>query len=513
MNSESAADDIEIVFVDDEFEETDNKAGLSGHGSEESEETAEESKNKTEAGKDAADFEETVTDEISEKPADDADVEFIEITTDEGDSLENGGKKSTSKKGKKKKKWLIPVIIAAAIIVAAVIFGVVYYNYLFGGATYTKINEEELNVVEPEDVDKEAESIVNIALFGVDLGDDWTNYGRSDSIMIMSINKKAGTVKLISILRDTKAEIEGYEPQKINAAYQNGGPTLAIKTINSNFHLNIKDYVSVNFGELTQLIDSMDGVDIEITADEAAVINSSGIYDEDNNYAGPIGETVTEGYAHLNGAQALAFARIRKLDSDYYRADRQHKVLTALLTKVKEMKTSEYPKFIHELMNVSETSLDSSDILSLMSVASKKVTLESYTVPDPEFEANLFGGLDETGSWVWIYDLEKAAERIKSIIYGTPYEPDTSVDTSRWPSTATQNEETYNDYSGVDEYYDDYSDEQQETENTATESTQETATVEVIDPEPVTEATTETQPATEATTEPDSLSDDLETEG
>ena len=509
MNSESAVDDLEIVFVEDEFE---NNNTATGSNEADFKEKAEEYINKAETDEDAANFEETAADknsEKTEKTADDADVEFIEIITDEGGASGNGGKKSALKKGKKKKKWLVPVIIAAAVIVAAVIFGLVYYHYLFGGATYTKINEEELNVVEPEDVDKEAENIVNIALFGVDLGDDWTNYGRSDSIMIMSINKKAGTVKLISILRDTKAEIEGYEPQKINAAYQNGGPTLAIKTINSNFHLNIKDFISVNFGELTQLIDSMDGVDIEITADEAAVINSSGIYDEDNNYAGPIGETVTEGYAHLNGAQALAFARIRKLDSDYYRADRQHKVLTALLTKVKEMKTSEYPKFIHELMNVSETSLDSADILSLMSIASKKVTLESHTVPDPEFEANLFGGLDETGSWVWIYDLDKAAERIKSLIYGTPYEPDTSVDTSRWPSTATQNTETYNDNSGGDEYYEEYTEEWQETENNATENTEETATAEIIDPEPVTETTTETQEATEATTN----SDGSETEG
>ena len=144
-----------------------------------------------------------------------------------------------------------------------------------------------------------------------------------------------------------------------------------------------------------------------------------------------------------------------------------------------------------------------------MSIASKKVTLESYTVPDPEFEANLFGGLDETGSWVWIYDLDKAAERIKSLIYGTPYEPDTSVDTSRWPSTATQNTETYNDNSGGDEYYEEYTEEWQETENNATENTEETATAEIIDPEPVTETTTETQEATEATTN----SDGSETEG
>lgn len=420
----------------------------------------------------------------SEKTVADSDIEFIEIAPDGCDESQDGKKKS-----RKRKKWLIPAIVAAAVVCAAAVFALIYYNYLFGGAKYTKINEDELNVVEPDD-DEESEGIVNIALFGVDMGDDWTNYGRSDSIMIMSVNKKAGTVKLISILRDTKAQIEGYEPQKINAAYQNGGPTLAIKTINSNFHLNIKDFVSVNFGELTKLIDAMGGVDIEITAQEAEIIDLGGIYDENNEYSGQINMTVTEGVAHLNGAQALVYARIRKIDSDYNRADRQHKVLTALLTKVKEMKTTEYPKFIHELMSASETSLDSSDILSLMSVASKKVTLESYTVPDPEFEANLFGGLDETGSWVWIYDLEKASERIKSIIYGTPYVPDTSTDTSMWPSTAAQEDEAGNDDSGQEENYDE----------TEPEDNTETVTAEIIDPEPITEPQTETQ--TETQTEP-----------
>ena len=430
------------------------------------------------------------------------DVEFIEIDPEEPTKKETLPKK----KKKKLKKWQLIVIIVAAVLVAALIAGGIFYNYLFGGATHTKLNEDDLGVVEQTEVSEyESSNIVNIALFGVDLGDDWTNYGRSDAIMIMSINKKKGTVKLISVLRDTKAEIEGYDPQKINAAYQNGGPTLAIKTLNSNFGLNIKDFISVNFGELTQLIDAMGGVDIELTQDEADQINAGGSYDENNKFAGDFTETVTEGMNHLSGAQALAFARIRKIDSDYYRADRQHKVMTALLTKVKNMSTSEYPNFIHELMNVSETSLDFTDILSLMSVASKKVELSSYTVPDAEYEANLFGGLDETGSWVWIYDLEKAGERIRSIIYDTPYEPDTSVDTSRWPTTATENSDSSG---GGEEYYEEQTETQTyeeidvtPVEETSTAEETEVVTAEETEAEPVTDPPTETQEETEMATE------------
>lgn len=177
---------------------------------------------------------------------------------------------------------------------------------------------------------------------------------RTDAILICSINTNTGAVKLSSILRDTQVELEGLPKEygknfRINAINYFGGPKYVMKFINEKLNMNIQYYVMVNFYGFSKIASAVGGIEMDITEAEMNEINERAIEQAfDAYYAGvdesdleAAGENVlltTYGKGtHLNGRQTLAYARIRHLDSDASRTDRQRKVLTALLNKVKSM--------------------------------------------------------------------------------------------------------------------------------------------------------------------------------
>lgn len=318
----------------------------------------------------------------------------------------------------KNKKRPVALIVIGVILLVLIAAGVLFLNYLKGGMKRVKINKDNLGIVEvaPEEIANKKHNITNIAVFGVDTRDSsaaFGDQGRSDSIMIVSVDTTDDSIKIISVLRDTKVPIEGYEPQKINAAYKYGMAPLAIKTLNQNFRLNIQDYVTVDFGMMQQVIDSLGGVDINLTAEEADLVNSYA-----NAVMGYGGYDAVEGANTLNGAQAVSFSRIRSIDSDYERAGRQRMILKSLFAKLRTKPVTQYPALIRSFMDCVETSLAYGDILSLATgVNVARAQLSTYSMPADDSK-DLWGGIDETGSWVWTYDLDDAANRIHRIIYG-----------------------------------------------------------------------------------------------
>ncbi len=247
-------------------------------------------------------------------------------------------------------------------------------------------------------------AIINIAIFGMSISQvGGIDTDRSDMNLIVSIDQDNNRVCLTSVLRDSKGPIEGHDPQKINAAYKYGGATLAIKTLNQNFHLNIANYITVNFESLLEIVDYFGGVEIELTEDEAAYI----------------GGGLTAGKHLLDGETALEYASIRYIDSDYYRASRQQTVILALLQKVAALPKTSYPEAVNKLMGTLESSMTASELLSLIDcIDISTVQLVTNTIPDKNYETDLWGGIDSTGSWVYEYDIEEAAKRIHRIIYG-----------------------------------------------------------------------------------------------
>ncbi|MFR5684869.1 MAG: LCP family protein, partial [Clostridia bacterium] len=161
---------------------------------------------------------------------------------------------SNRKRKVRKKKWSVKKKIMLIIpIVLLILFlgGCLAFQYIFGGLNVREITIDPVELgVDTSASEKSKEyKITNIALFGVDSRNPNRNVGRSDSIIILSVDQKNNILKMTSILRDSKVKIEGHGEEKITHAYAYGGPELAIKTLNENFHLDIQDYATVNFSQ------------------------------------------------------------------------------------------------------------------------------------------------------------------------------------------------------------------------------------------------------------------------
>ncbi len=325
-----------------------------------------------------------------------------------------GGKRNRNqpprRRKKKKSGWKKAVITIFSILLvlvgALVCVGWYFLGDLKIDTTFPK-SDEELGI---EGSIEEDSSITNIALYGID-SRTHDDQGHADATMILSVDKKHNKLKLISILRDTQVQVEGYGKAKITTSYWWGGAPLAIKTLNQNFDMNVRDYVRVNFDQLADVVDAVGGVEIDVSPEEIPEINSNlhsiQLYDDDVSESGML---------TLNGNQAVAYARIRNVGSDTARASRQQEVLAAMLTKVQNMSMADYPSFIKKITPLVTTSLDYGEMISLMGILPSNPELETYTIPGEE--ENAWGGIDD-GAWVWQYDLEAAGDHIKRIIYET----------------------------------------------------------------------------------------------
>ena len=188
------------------------------------------------------------------------------------------------------------------------------------------------------------DNVVNILLVGIDGREDDVEAGtqHGDVQIIVSINKDEGTIKLTSVLRDLYVTIPGYKSKnRINVAYQRGGGELAMRTMNRLLELNIEHYVAINFYGLASIIDALGGMDIELTKQEAAAINTyikknlkKGGYDNQGKDYERIPLEKKNGVQHLDGIQAVMYARLRSIDNDFARSGRQRKLLELLLAQV-----------------------------------------------------------------------------------------------------------------------------------------------------------------------------------
>ena len=185
------------------------------------------------------------------------------------------------KKTNKKRMMLILFLIVLALIIGAGIYAGVFISSKLGALNIEQLDTADLDANKglAEEVSDtlsktEFENIITFALFGTDSRDTGNmSSGRSDSIIIASINTNDHTIKLISIPRDTYVSVEGYGKTKINHAYAYGGEKLAIKTINQNFGLDITEYATIDFSGLIHVINKIDGIELNITKAEMDYIN------------------------------------------------------------------------------------------------------------------------------------------------------------------------------------------------------------------------------------------------
>ena len=307
--------------------------------------------------------------------------------------------------------WKIAISVLS-VILALVIAAIAVFFYYFGGlkTTYLTNDTSQLGIDSQVIEDTSDKDITNIALFGVD-SRDHDDTGRSDALMIMSVDKMHGKIKLTSIARDTRVYISdrgSYD--KIAHAYAYGGPEMSIKTINQNFNTNIKEYVTVNFDQLATVINSLGGVTLTITEEERVSAN-------ENIAALGTGTPIRQsGTVLLTGEQAVGYARIRKIDSDNMRAQRQRNVLNAIFEQMKGKSSLEYAEFIRQLLPNVETSLDYGDLMGLATIMFGSVTMEELSFPNEN--SNARGGIFYSdGAWYYEYDLDVASQQLHQFIY------------------------------------------------------------------------------------------------
>lgn len=204
------------------------------------------------------------------------------------------------------------------------------------------------SIVVNSGIDDNLDDYRNIALFGLDTREDSFDDSRSDCIIIISINKKTDDVKLTSIYRDTYVDIDGHGLDKITHAYAYGGPELALSTINKNLDLNITEFVTVNFETVRTVVDTIGGITLKITDAEAKQIGLSS------------GGTYT-----LDGDEALAYARIRKIDSDYKRTERMRTVIDAVFDKIKTKSITEILDYVDIILPHISTNISNNEIIAM----------------------------------------------------------------------------------------------------------------------------------------------------
>ena len=287
-----------------------------------------------------------------------------EIENNENNKEEISSKKERKIKGGKKNKRrglkAFGIIVLVLLILLAIIIGSIVWviNDKFSKMQQVDIDEEELSV--SSEVEQNLAEYRNIVLFGIDSRQDTYSRGnRSDCIIIASLNNTTKEVKLISVYRDTYVNIEGHGLDKITHAYSYGEVPLAIKTLNTNLDLNIKEFVTVNFDAVKEIVDNIGGISMNITQEEVSHI--SGIS--------------KAGTYNLTGEQALAYSRIRyATGGDYKRTERMRDVLTAVMNKIKTFDISRLNSFIDFVLPKIYTNISASDVFSMIpSLTSIKV--------------------------------------------------------------------------------------------------------------------------------------------
>ena len=217
-------------------------------------------------------------------------------------------------------------------------------------------------VIDPDDVQWEehdpiesSSQVINILLIGQDRREG-EGRARSDAMILCTINKSTKTLTMTSFLRDMYVQIPGYQDDRINASYAFGGMKLLDKVFEKNFGIVVDGNVEVDFGSFKKAIDLTGGVDINVTSAEANYLNT-------HRWENDLGKTFTAGVNHLNGEQALAYSRIRAIDSDFGRTNRQRTVITALINKAKGMSLGEMNRLLKAILPSLTTDMSNSEIL------------------------------------------------------------------------------------------------------------------------------------------------------
>ena len=321
------------------------------------------------------------------------------------------------KKAKRRKRKIVIILFEVLILLSVIIFAA--YSYVdkrLSGMSRLDWNPDEIKNIEiSEEKQEQMKGYWTIAVFGVDSRNSSVGKGNnSDVNMVCNINMDTGEIKLVSVYRDTYLNISDKNSyNKINAAYLQGGPEQAVKALNKNLDLDIDDYATFNWKAVADAINILGGIDVEISKAELYYINAfitetvkaTGVYSV---------HLKKTGMNHLDGVQAVAYGRLRLMDTDYARTERQRKVISLAFEKFKKADWATINNVIQTIYPQVSTSVELSDLISIGRTLPKFHLSDSTGFPSARGEAKM----GKKGDCVIPQTLEKNVIELHRFLFG-----------------------------------------------------------------------------------------------
>lgn len=301
---------------------------------------------------------------------------------------------------------ILGLLLGAAILLNVGIYGSIAWKYY----------QDVVSIVPEDQVDPTAKSVkiaqedpkdedvFNVLLVGTDSRDPNSDMGRSDSMMLVSFNKSKNKSTVVSFLRDSLVDIDGYGKSRLGHTYAYGGIGLTINTINKTYDLDIQNYITIDFENLVSIIDEIGGVKVFITEEEAEFYRQNGMPD------------IQSGDMTLTGSQALAHARNRTLGSDFERTRRQRSVMYGIYRQIMaEKDASAILPLINYCMNHVKTNMSVTEIYDLAKqvLAIDNLRMQQASIPtEGAYQPVTYEGMD-----VLEIDIEANKKYLNELLY------------------------------------------------------------------------------------------------
>ena len=307
---------------------------------------------------------------------------------------------------KHKKRKIVGIIILAVVLLIVGIYGSIvcmFYKDTVGIVSKDEVDPkaEKVKIAEEDQKDKD---VFNVLLVGTDSRDPNSDKGRSDSMMLVSFNKKQNKSTVISFMRDTLVDIDGYGRSRLGHTYAYGGVGLTINTLNQTYGLDIQNYVTISFDNLVNVIDEIGGVEVYISEEEAEYYRKNGMPD------------IVAGDVTLTGSQALAHARNRTLGSDFERTRRQRSVMYGIYRKImSEKDISALLPLINYCVTQVETNMSVTEIYDMAKevLSTEDLKMQQACAPqEGTYTPIVYEGMD-----VLEIDVEANKKMIEDLLY------------------------------------------------------------------------------------------------
>ena len=338
------------------------------------------------------------------------------------------GKKSSSKRAKKRKKakMITFAIEAVVLVVLLIVLYVLNRTELLSKVTYDdQVVEESVNELTEETLET-MEGFTNIALFGLDTRQAGSlgKGNRSDTIMVASINNKTKDVKIISVYRDSYLNLANDKYRKCNEAYSVGGPEQAVAMLNMNLDLKIDYYMSVDFLAVSEVVDLLGGIEIDVDEYEIEHLNNYTV--ETSKVTGKATNKLkTPGLQTLDGVQATSYCRIRyTAGDDFKRTERQREVLETIAKKAKTMSVSQLDSIVKAVFPMCATNMS---VDQLLAIAADGLSYNIVGTSGFPFDVTT-DSVGSAGSCVIAVDMEANVKQLHNYLFDvTDYQPSETV--------------------------------------------------------------------------------------